>query len=100
MVIVHEYSGLDVKPPRICKPFCTLKFNRLVGSRVTEHAQVLTGHVKTASLILTVGQVGYTADCYVRFDVLPLNPTWIIPSAHIKVRMHIYLLFGGIFAVF
>ena len=68
MVITHEYGALDAQHPHIWKPSVHLKFSRLAGSQVTEHAQVLMGPVKTASLNLIAGQVGYTVDCYKRFD--------------------------------
>ena len=32
-----------------------------------------------------------------KFDVLVINPTWMDPSAHIKVRIHSYLLCGVVF---
>ena len=42
----------------------SLKFSRLAGSQVTEHAQVLMGTVNTAGLNLIAGQVGSTVVCY------------------------------------
>ena len=69
-------------------------------SQVTEHAWVLAEPVLTASLILRAAQVGYTFCLPEEINVLLKNPTWMDPSTHIKVRIHIYLLCGVTFVAF
>ena len=64
----------------------------LVGwqeSQVTEYVQALTEPVNTASLNLTAVQVGSEV-CILKYLMnFKINPSWVIPSAYIKVRIHI-----------
>ena len=61
----------------------------------------LLGPVLNASLNLRATQMGYTFCLQKEFDgLLKKYPTWMAPSAHIKVRMHIYLLCGVILLLF
>ena len=62
--------------------------------------EFLAGPVLTASLNLRAVQLGYTLCLLEEINVLLKNPTWMDPTAHIKVRIHIYLLCRVIFAAF
>ena len=66
------------------------------GSQVIAHAKALTGTVNTASLNLPAVQRGPTTFIY---DFQWLNSLEEAPICN-KVRIHLYILFGGITSVF
>ena len=66
------------------------------GSQVIAHAKALTGNVNTASLNLPTGQGG---PVWFRYDFVWLKLPRRSPICN-KVRIHLYILFGGITAVF
>ena len=75
----------------------------LVGwqrSQVTEHVQALAGTLNTTSLNFTAGQIGSRVFMFIYLMTFKINPIWVISSAYIKVRIHIYLLCRSISAAF
>ena len=70
---------------------CPLNLVGWQGSQVTEYAQALTGTVNTASLNLTADQIGAIVWTFVYLMICLIDPILVIPSAYIKVRIHIYL---------
>ena len=65
------------------------------GSQVIAHAKALVGTVNTASLNLAAVQGG-SIECI--YDFLHLNSLEEAPICN-KIRIHLYILFGGITAV-
>ena len=80
-------------------PSVPLKFSSVAG--VTDHWACLGfGRIcVNCQLILRAAKVGYTFCVQDEINVLLKNPTWMDPSAQVKVKIHIQLLRGVIFAV-
>ena len=75
-------------------PSVFLKFSRLAG--VTDHCTCLDfgGTCVNCQFEFDSSLHRTCVIACKKFNVLSINPTWMNPSAHMKVRMHIYLLWG------